>query len=193
MVGLRPTYKFIALFAMSNYRRNRVPGGTYFFTVNLLDRKSDLLVRYIELLREVVKQTRQERPFQIDAFVVLPEHLHCVWTLPPGDTDYSARWQAIKTSFAKQIPRTEVLSEARLRKNERGIWQRRYWEHTIRDEQDYAAHVDYCHINPLKHGLVRAVQDWPYSTFHRDVLQGVYPKNWAGSMPDLEAGEASVL
>jgi putative transposase len=175
---------------MSNYRRNREPGGTYFFTVNLLDRKSDLLVRHIESLREAVKQTRHKWPFHSDAWVILPDHLHCVWTLPPGDADYSARWRAIKLSFVKQIPKTEALSEARVNKNERGIWQRRYWEHTIRDEDDYVAHVDYCHINPLKHGRVQQISDWPYSTFHRDVRQGIYPENWAGSTSDLQAGEA---
>jgi len=112
---------------------------------------------------------------------VLPDHTHCVWTLPPGDTDYSARWKAIKIAFAKTLPKTERLSAVRLRKGERGIWQRRFWEHTIRDECDYAAHVDYVHINPLKHGLVRSVADWPYSTFQRYVEAGIYPSDWAGT------------
>jgi len=117
---------------MTNYRRNRVPGGTYFFTVNLLDRGSGLLVQKIDLLREVVRKVRHDRPFHIDAWVVLPDHLHCVWTLPPGDADYVSRWQNIKKMFSRQIPATETLSETKARLNERGIWQRRYWEHTIR-------------------------------------------------------------
>src|SRR5215469_16062723 len=157
---------------MPNYRRLRVPGGTYFFTVNLLDRKSDLLVRKIELLREVVKKVRHDKPFHIDAWVVLPDHFHCVWTLPQGDADYATRWKNIKTMFSKQIPTTEITSGVRTRLHERGIWQRRYWKHTIRDDRDYAAHVDYCHINPLKHGLVAAVRDWPFSTFHGYVQAG---------------------
>jgi putative transposase len=175
---------------VSNYHRNRVPGGTYFFTVNLLDRKSDLLVRKIGLLREIVKSVRSKKPFHIDAWVVLPDHLHCVWTLPQGDSDYVSRWKAIKMAFSRQIPATESLSATQIRLNERGIWQRRYWEHTIRDERDHAAHVDYCHINPVRHGWVDAVRDWPYSTFHHYVRKGVYAADWAGDVPDLETGEA---
>jgi putative transposase len=174
---------------MVNYRRNRIPGGTYFFTVNLLDRESDLLVQKIDILCDVVRKVRHDRPFHIDAWVVLPDHLHCVWTLPPGDADYASRWQNIKKMFSRQIPATEPLSETQARLNERSIWQRRYWEHTIRDERDYAAHVDYCHINPLKHGLVAAVRDWPFSTFHRYVRESVYTADWAEVVPDLLAGE----
>lgn len=113
-------------------------------------------------------------------------HMHCVWTLPVGDDDFSSRWKAIKTAFSRAMPRTERLSEVRKAKNERGIWQRRYWEHTIRNDKDYAAHVDYCHINPLKHGLVKQVKDWPYSTFHKLVEAGVYPENWADGESLLE-------
>jgi len=166
---------------MSKYRRNRVPGGTYFFTVNLLDRSSRLLTENIDTFREAVRRVRARKPFHIDAWSVLPDHTHCVSTLPSGDTDYSARWKAIKIAFAKTLPKTERLSAVRLRKGERGIWQRRFWEHTIRDECDYAAHVDYVHINPLKHGLVRSVADWPYSTFQRYVEAGIYPSDWAGT------------
>ena len=165
---------------MPDYRRNRVPGGTYFFTVNLLERKSALLVEYIDCLREAVRMVRLHQPFHIDAWVVLPDHLHCVLTLPEGDADYSSRWKAIKIAFSKSIPKTERLSAVRIANGERGIWQRRYWEHTIRGDKDYAAHVDYCHINPLKHGLVKEVKEWPYSTFHKLVEEGIYPENWAG-------------
>ncbi len=174
---------------MSKYRRNRVPGGTYFFTVNLLDRSSRLLTENIDAFRAIVRQVRARQPFCIDAWVVLPDHTHCVWTLPPGDTDYSSRWKAIKIAFAKTLPKTERLSAVRLRKGDRGIWQRRFWEHTIRDDRDYAAHVDYVHINPSKHGLVQRVSDWPYSTFHRYVAAGIYPSDWAGTSDILVVGE----
>lgn len=176
---------------MSNYLRNRVLGGTYFFTVNLLDRKSHLLVNRIDLLRDAVRCVKQRRPFHIDAWVVLPDHLHAVWTLPEGDADFSGRWREIKKAFVKALPETEWRSAVRMEKGERGIWQRRFWEHTIRDEADYAAHVDYVHINPVKHGWVQQVADWPHSTFHRAVEEGVYPKDWAGTVADLDAGERS--
>jgi putative transposase len=122
--------------------------------------------------------------------VVLPEHLHCVIELPPGDSDFATRWRLIKMEFSKALPRTERLSEVRIRRGERGIWQRRYWEHLIRDERDYQAHMDYVHINPVKHGLVKFVADWPHSTFHRLVEEGVYPENWAGGNEvDLDYGD----
>lgn len=165
---------------MPDYRRNRIPGGTYFFTVNLLDRRRRLLVEHVDELRAAVRSVRNRQPFHIDAWVVLPEHLHCLWTLPPGDADYSRRWKAIKTAFAKAVPREESLSEVRRARHERGIWQRRFWEHTIRDDRDYAAHMDYIHFNPVKHGWVERVVDWPYSSFHRLVRAGVYSLDWGG-------------
>ena len=162
----------------------------YFFTVNLLDRQSDLLVRHIETLREVVRERRARAPFHIDAWVVLPEHMHCMWTLPPGDTDFSARWQAIKTGFSKRLPPGEPRSASRIGKGERGIWQRRFWEHTIRDDRDYGIHLDYIHFNPVKHGLVTDVGDWPYSSFHRCVAMGFYPAGWVGAaVEEFDAGE----
>lgn len=170
---------------MPNYRRNRVPGGTWFFTVNLLDRRSDLLVRKIAALREAVREVRAGRPFHIDAMVVLPEHLHALWTLPGGDADFPGRWRAIKTAFSKSVSAAPVVPSARLRPGERGIWQRRYWEHTIRDERDYAAHLDYIHFNPVKHGLARAPADWPFSSFRRLVALGFYPMDWAGGDAEL--------
>ena len=174
---------------MVDYRRNRVPGGTYFFTVNLLDRRSCLLVEHIDWLREAVRAVKRRRPFEIDAWVVLPDHLHAVWTLPEGDADYSGRWRSIKIAFAKGLPKTERCSAVRLNKGERGIWQRRFWEHTIRDDADYAAHVDYVHVNPLKHGLVERLADWPYSSFHRAVARGVYHQDWAAAPAEFPAGE----
>jgi putative transposase len=166
---------------MPDYRRHRVSGGTYFFTVNLLDRRTDLLVRHIDALRAAMIHTKQVMPFHIDAWVVLPEHMHCVWTLPLGDTDYSERMRMLKSTFSKTLPRVEAVDAVRLAKGERGIWQRRFWEHTIRDDADYAMHLDYVHRNPVKHGLVERVVDWPYSTFHRCVEKGLYPVNWMGS------------
>ena len=174
---------------MVDYRRNRVPGGTYFFTVNLLDRRSCLLVEHIDWLREAVRAVKCRRPFEIDAWVVLPDHLHAVWTLPEGDADYSGRWRSIKIAFAKGLPKTERRSAVRLNKGERGIWQRRFWEHTIRDDADYSAHVDYVHVNPLKHGLVERLADWPYSSFHRAVARGVYHQDWAAAPAEFPVGE----
>lgn len=174
---------------MPDYRRNRVMGGTFFFTVNLLERRTKLLVEHIQLLRSVVKTVQKKQPFIIDAWVVLPDHMHCVWTLPEGDDDYPSRWKAIKTLFSRAIPKTERLSAVRQAKGERGIWQRRYWEHTIRSDKDYQAHVDYVHINPVKHGLVKQVKDWPYSTFHKLVEQGIYPEDWGGTMEGVLAYE----
>ena len=163
---------------MPDYRRNRILGGTYFFTVNLLQRNSHLLVDHIESLREAIRVVRKNRPFHIDCWVVLPEHMHCIWTLPVGDAGYASRWKAIKTAFSKTIPKTERLSAVRLAKGERGIWQRRYWEHTIKNDADYSAHMNYVHINPLKHGLVKRVVDWPYSSFHHLVKMGIYTKKY---------------
>jgi putative transposase len=166
-----------------DYRRAWRPDGTYFFTVNLLQRQgNDLLIRHIDLLRRVVADVRRRHPFKIHGWVVLPEHLHCVIELPVGDADFATRWRLMKAGFSKGLPRTERLSKVRARRGERGIWQRRYWEHLIRDDADYRAHMDYVHINPLKHGLVKRVRDWPYSTYHRLVVQGVYPEDWAGGM-----------
>lgn len=170
---------------MPDYRRARHPGGTYFFTVNLLQRQgNDLLVRHIDLLRSTIDSVRQRHPFQIHGWVVLPEHLHCVIELPLDDADFATRWRLIKIAFSKTLPKTEVLSAIRAQRGERGIWQRRYWEHLIRDERDFKAHMDFVHINPVKHGLVKCVADWPYSTFHRLVAKGVYPSDWAGGSED---------
>ena len=135
-------------------------------------------MRHIDALREAVRETRRQRPFHIDAWVVLPDHLHCVWTLPSGDDDFSNRWKAIKIRFVQALPQTERRSKVRMAKGERGIWQRRFWEHLIRDEKDYANHVDYIHYNPVKHGHVSRVIDWPYSTFHGYLRNGVYNQDW---------------
>ena len=169
-----------------DYRRVWHQGGTYFFTVNLLQRKgNDLLVRHIEELREAIKEVKARHPFRIHGWVVLPEHLHCVIELPPDDADYATRLMLIKMRFSKALPKTERRSTIRVKRRERGIWQRRYWEHLIRDEADYRAHLDYIHYNPVKHGWVKQVKDWPYSTFHHWVGQGAYPLGWGGCEGDL--------
>ncbi len=165
---------------MVAYRRNFIPGGSYFFTVTLLDRSSSLLVDRIDDLREAMRSVRAERPFTMDAVVVLPDHLHCIWTLPPGDTDYSLRWREIKSRFSRRVPLAENRTTGRMKKAERGIWQRRFWEHTLRDPLDVERHVDYIHYNPVKHGYAGCVADWPHSSFHRYVERGEYPQDWAG-------------
>ena len=175
---------------MPDYRRNRVPGGTYFFTVNLYDRSTDLLVTQIGALRSATRRISAKSPFHIDAWVVLPDHMHCIWTLPEGDTDYSGRWWAIKSTFSRSLPATEHRSSSMIGRGERGIWQARYWEHTIRDDRDYAAHMDYTHFNPVKHGHAQNAADWPYSTFHPCVAKGLYPASWADGENGLtDAGE----
>ena len=175
---------------MPNYRRATVAGATYFFTVNLLQRRSRLLIQHIDVLQEAIEWVRVVHPIHVDAWVVLPEHLHVVWSLPPGDSNYALRWSSIKRRFSKALPVTEWRSSVRLTRGERGIWQRRYWEHLIRDERDYERHVDYIHYNPVKHGYVQRVADWPYSTFHREVKRDVYPPDWANELElELEVGE----
>ncbi|ATG92056.1 REP-associated tyrosine transposase [Methylomonas koyamae] len=172
---------------MTEYRRHRLKGGCYFFTVNLAERNRTLLTDKIELLRESFRNVKDQHPFNIDAIVVLPEHLHTIWTLPEGDDDFSCRWRLIKTHFTKQVEKGERISKSRERKQERGIWQRRFWEHRIRNEDDFVKHVDYIHYNPVKHGYVRCVADWRYSSFHDFVKRGVLPENWAGGIyPELD-------
>lgn len=173
-----------------DYRRNRVAGGTYFFTVALRDRSSSLLVTEVGVLRAAVREVMRARPFHVDAWVALPEHVHCVWTLPAGDDDYSWRWAGIKRRFSQMVAVAPVLSLSARRRREAGVWQRRFWEHTVRDERDYAAHVDYVHFNPVRHGLVRDAAAWPYSSFRRCVMRGMYPADWApGGVEVGDAGE----
>jgi putative transposase len=169
---------------MTDYRRNFISGGTYFFTVTLADRRLRLLTEHIEALRTAFRETRRNHFFTIEAMVVLPDHLHAIWTLPTDDANFATRWRLIKSAFSRSLDIKEKISTSRAAKGERGIWQRRYWEHTIRDETDFERHVDYIHINPLKHGLVIQVRDWPYSSFHRMVKLGIYPDGWAGNVAD---------
>ena len=175
---------------MTNYRRSRVAGASYFFTVNLADRTQPLLTDHSALLRSAFEYTRERHPFVIDAIVILPEHLHAIWTLPEGDGDFALRWRLIKTEFSRGFPHGESRTDSRQGKGERGIWQRRYWEHLIRDDADFSRHVDYIHINPVKHGLVSRVADWPHSSFHRYVRADKLPMNWAGDAGiELACGE----
>ena len=152
---------------MSNYLRPYRSGATIFFTVALAARGSDVLTREIETFRHAVRMTRADRPFAIDAWVVLPDHMHCVWTLPEGDSDFSTRWSVIKARFSRAMPPTPRRASHENRR-EHGLWQRRFWEHHIRDDEDLRNHIQYCWINPVKHGLVDHPKDWPYSSYHRD-------------------------
>jgi putative transposase len=170
-------------FLMSDYRRVFIPGGTFFFTVVTFNRRPILTS---DLSREILKhawETIQEKhPFQCDAACLLPDHLHCLWTLPENDADYSLRWAAIKALFSKgYLHAIGDGSISRKRKGEVSIWQRRYWEHAIRDERDYARHFDYIHYNPVKHGLVKNVSEWKWSSFHKYKAKGFYSGDWGGS------------
>jgi len=178
---------------MTNYRRAQVHGGTYFFTVVTHQRRQILTSPESRAaLRAAIEETRAQHPFQIDAWVLLPDHLHTIWTLPDGDADYPKRWGLIKALFTKQVKSNYHdplrMNESKQQKREATVWQRRYWEHQIRDDADYRRHVDYIHYNPVKHGLVKSVSDWPHSTFHNFVARGVYPQGWGGVV-GVEAGE----
>ena len=168
---------------MTAYRRDRTPGACWFFTLNLANRQQSLLIENIDLLRSSFRRCMQRHPWQIDAIVILPDHLHALCTLPADDSDFALRWRLIKTGFSHALPHGERISASRINKGERGIWQRRYWEHRIRDSADYNQHVDYIHHNPLKHGHVQCLADWPWSSFHRYVRAGIFPADWAGAEP----------
>lgn len=173
---------------MRTYIRSKSAGGVYFFTVNLAERhNNDLLISHIDLLREAFRLTKRQYPFIIEACVILPEHLHCIWRLPEGDYDFSTRWRLIKTHFSKNIVLNERISSSRKRNKERGIWQRRFWEHLIKDEDDYKNHLDYIHYNPVKHGYVQRAIDWQYSSFYIWTERGVYLRDWA-TQQDMELG-----
>jgi putative transposase len=176
---------------MTEYRCAWSPGGTWFFTVNLAERRGKrLLVERIDLLRTAFRDVKLKRPFLMEAFVILPNHLHCIWTLPPNDTDFASRWGLIKSQFSRGIEKRERISQSRSKRGERGIWQRRFWEHLIRDDEDFNRHVDYIHWNPVKHGFAHCVADWPHSSFHDYVRRGLYQENWGGEdLADSEVGE----
>jgi len=171
---------------MVNYRRNFIPGGTYFFTVVLADRTSNTLTKNITLLRSAFRQTRNEHPFTIDAIVILPDHLHAILTLPPNDHNFPLRWRRIKTIFTQGLQTSKNTPQRD--GHGRTIWQRRFWEHTIRNEPDFTRHVDYIHFNPVKHALVQTPTAWPFSSLHRYIRQGLLPPDWASPIEVSEAG-----
>src|SRR5437667_744751 len=169
---------------MPEYIRAKFKGSAFFFTIVLADRSSRLLVDEIDRLRNVYRTVQQRRPFETIAISVLPDHVHAVWALPEGDADFSSRWSLIKSGFSRglaSLPR----SASKMRKREKGIWQRRYWEHAIRDDADLERHVDYVHFNPVKHGYAHRVCDWPHSSFHRYVAHGPLPRDWGGDVRDI--------
>jgi putative transposase len=170
------------------YLRAKLDGGTFFFTVTLADRSSNLLVQEIGLFREAYRSVQRRLTFTTVAICILPEHLHAIWTLPEGDIDYSKRWNLIKGGFSRYLPSSAVRSPSKIAKREKGIWQRRYWEHAIRDDADLVRHVDYIHFNPVKHGFVSRVCDWPHSSFHRFVERGDLPLDWGGDMHASSSG-----
>lgn len=164
------------------YRRHYQPGGCYFFTV-VTRQRQPLLIENIERLRFAFHRTMTRYPFAIDAIVILSDHLHTLWRLPEGDSDYSRRWMVLKRCFSSALP-AAGLSSSQTRKREKGIWQRRYWEHTIRDDADWARHMDYIHYNPVKHGYADSPAAWPYSSFSRCVERGVYVPEWGRLEPE---------
>jgi len=176
---------------MSQYKRNYEKGGTYFFTIVTYKRQKIFIKAPIDILRACFKKAISKAPFTIEAIVILPDHLHCIWRLPDGDTDFSTRWKAIKGEFSinyKQIigAPEQNISESMKKKGEIGVWQRRFWEHTIRDEKDFRNHCDYIHYNPVKHGYVQAPGEWPHSSFQRFVKAGLYDPAWASMQrPEL--------
>jgi putative transposase len=168
---------------MVQYRRNFVPGGTYF----LADRRSTALVDHIGALRLAFRAARRAKPFAIDAIAILPDHLHAILTLPTNDADFPGRWRRIRGHFSSTL--IEAGLDLKRRPNgDLALWQRRFWEHTVRDDGDFARHVDYVHFNPVKHRLVSCVRDWPYSSFHRYVREGILPEDWAGDLGENESG-----
>jgi len=164
------------------YRRADVKGGTYFFTVNLAERNKTLLVDEFDKLRLTINTVKKRHPFYLDAMVVLPDHLHLLMTLPKNDNDFAKRWRLIKSGFSRQLPKHERINKSRQSKGERGIWQRRYWEHFIRDEKDYERHVDYIHYNPVKHGYVNRPIDWQHSTIHDFISREILPNDWGDDL-----------
>jgi len=174
---------------MPDYRRAFIPGGTYFFTVVTFERRHILTSELSRpILREAIEYIRELHPFTVDAICLLPDHLHCIWTLPDGDTNYSTRWSAIKALFSKKYlaggGQASERSNSRSRKGEVAIWQRRFWEHAVRDGDDFNRHVDYIHYNPVKHGLVENPRDWQWSSFHRYVRAELYESEWGAVEPD---------
>jgi len=183
---------------MSRYRRANTPGATYFFTVVTYRRRGFLCDADVRIaLREAINRVRSQYPFFIDAWVLLPDHLHTIWTLPPDDARFGLRWQQIKRFVTlrcgERLHQASWMTDSKTRHRESTLWQRRYWEHQIRNELDFARHMDYLHYNPVKHGLVKQVKDWPYSSFHRYLEAGVYAQDSAIASPADETGFGEVM
>ena len=170
---------------MPRYVRAKIAGGTFFFTVAIRDRSDDLLVREIDRLRDSYRMVQERRPFETIAICILPDHLHALWTLPDDDADFSTRWNLIKGSSPHGYGGVSRGPTRRIAKRKKGLWQRRYWEHAIRDELDLARHIDYIHFNPVRHKLVPRARDWPHSSFHRYVARGDLPEDWGGDMREI--------
>ena len=170
---------------MSRYRRAKIKGATFFFTVALADRSGDLLTGHVDLLRRAYGSVQERYPFETIAICILPDHLHAVWSLPAEDADFSKRWSLIKGGFSRGLPAAPSRSPSKVAKREKGVWQRRYWEHVIRDDADLARHVDYIHFNPVKHGMVSRVCDWRHSSFQNYVARGTLPLDWGGDIRDM--------
>jgi putative transposase len=180
-----PTTILMVWCVMPRYVRAKSKGSLFFFTVVLAVRSSNLLVNEIDRLRQVYRTVQQRRPFETIAICVLPDHVHALWALPEDDDDFFIRWSLIKSGFSRGLDPMQ-RSESKVRKREKGIWQRRYWEHAIRDDADLDRHVDYIHFNPVKHGHVARVADWPHSSFHRYVERGLLATDWGGDMHDIQ-------
>ena len=167
---------------MRRYIRADAAGATYFLTLTLQDRSARYLVDHVAVLRDCLRHVKERHPFDIEAMVVLPEHLHALWRLPVDDADFSSRCMLLKQAFTRRLEELGTLERAASRKRgpkgERSLWQRRFWEHQIRDDDDFARHVDYIHFNPVKHGWVLRAREWPYSSLHRYVRQGLLPADW---------------
>ena len=168
---------------MSNYIRDKTKGGCYFLTFNLYDRKSQLLITHVNEFRHAFKKTKLLHSFELNAMVLLPDHVHMLITLSDENDKYANIVACLKTSFSRQIPKSasENLTQSRVDKKERGIWQRRFWEHHIRNDDDYEQHVDYIHYNPVKHGYCLQPTEWEYSTIHKFISDGIYLKDWGYS------------
>lgn len=184
--------------AMSNYIRARGAGASYFFTLCLAEGQEPMLTKHIELLRSAYAGMMLSRPVRTRAIVILPDHLHAVWTLPDGDGDFSTRWAVFKSQFTRLLKqevgwKPTLRSWSKIKKKDAGLWQRRFWEHQIRDAQDMQLHVEYCWSNPVKHGFCASPVDWPFSSLHREIRNGTVGPDWRRNFEMFTGGERPQL